>query len=430
VDTGKVFLTWDSVLSRPVVAEYSGFETDVKKVHTLIFNMTPSSVEACNWTHFGDWAGAAGFDPDAYRASVNDIRPQDYWNFMSNDTALSEYLRDGPLGNDLGHFYPDVDESVDRCAVPDAFTGMWDMSGILVCPTIYTHAHFYGAGEEVVATTGVESSVWAANTAEHAYSLAIEPFTGYALKGHKTYQVNHLVSKSANLYPDVWTVPGSGAGVGLASDFVTVPVFWARMWWEPSDSAAMLIRIMTALDNALYYIMVVSWPVLGWLMLGPSLFILKFGRDAKRRTKELPGIQRSRARTVRLAAHEKDMVEGLRRVERGSLGVILPEPLEIGLSEAAEADEAEQNEGQVTVTVVVPDSVKPNSAVPQQYHSSLQRSGSSKRVLELAGAETQSMLRAASITGGGETPLLAHEASGSSGGSETPIWKSQSQMHE
>jgi hypothetical protein len=208
-----------------------GFHAKVKNVDTLVFNMTPSSVAACNWTAYGDWAGAVGFDPDAYAASVNAIPPQDYGRLMANDTALREYLEAGPLGAGLGQFYAQPDVYVDRCAQPERFAGTWDMSSMLACPTLYTFPHFYAADPAVVESTGVNASAWGAEFGAHGYALAVEPSTGFAIRAQKTYQVNHMVARTANLFPQLWVADGTAAAAGATADFVTgAPSSGAPPW--------------------------------------------------------------------------------------------------------------------------------------------------------------------------------------------------------
>jgi hypothetical protein len=308
----------------------------VKKVTTLVYNMTNESTAACNMTYYGTWAGTTGFDPENYLTAIEDMPQSQYWDLMRNDTALSEYFESSALGTTLAPYYENADVYRDRCANPEAFQGMWDMSAMLACPTIYTFPHFLGSGELVVESTGSNLSSWAPDALQHGYSLAVEPLTGFAVQGHKTYQVNHLVSATPNLYPNLWVAPGTAAATGLVSDFVTVPVFWVRMWWEPTDSAALLIRGIIAAEGVLYYVLVLSFPIAGWTMLAIALFILKFGQDAKTRAKALPKIQKSKARKKFITSHENEMVRGLSRIARGSTNVVLPKPISEGLSEAGE----------------------------------------------------------------------------------------------
>lgn len=97
-------------------------------------------------------------------------------------------------------------------------------------------------------------------------------------QGHKTYQINHLVSRTTHLNPTLWVAPGTGAAVGLSNDFVTVPTMWVKMTWVPTDGIASIISTLLTAQDVLYYMLVVCFPVIGWLMLFPSLFLLKFGK--------------------------------------------------------------------------------------------------------------------------------------------------------
>ena len=250
------------------------------------------------------------------------------------------------------------------------------------------------------------------------------------------------MSATTNLYPNLWVAQGSGAAVGLPADFVTVPVFWVRMWWEPTDSTAMLIRILAIADDVLYDVFVMSFPVLGWVLLGTSLFILKFTKGAKERRKELKNIQRSRARNARLTKHEKEMVEGLSRIARGSIGVSLPEPIPEGLSEAAEAGVADLESGGSTAGLARKPVAQVQRTLPvvkQNSWSGMERPTTPSRVLSLRTETGQATNAAGGIARQGssnsrEQPLLRATSSygtassasgsgmgGSSAGSEASL---------
>lgn len=302
----------------------TGFQSDAQGVPMLVYNLTNDAVAPCNWTHYAAWATSTGFNVTSYHSAMASITPTSYWSLVRNDTALSQYFNSSPLASDLGRYFSNLDVLRDRCAVPESFQGMWDMSSMLACPTIYTFPRFLGAGDFVVNSTGATTSAWSADPGQHGYSISIEPFTGFSLSGHKTYQVNHLVSKTPNLYPNLWVAPGSAAVAGTKNDFVTVPTFWVRMWWEPTPSAAALIHLLATLNQALYYCLVVCFPVVGWLLFGPALFFLRFGKQAKLRRSALVGIQRSRAHSARMNTKELEVMNGLERIARGSVGVVLP----------------------------------------------------------------------------------------------------------
>ena len=104
-------------------------------------------------TYYGLWAGRTGFDPEAYGDSVNSIPPEIYWETIRNDTALSEYLIE-TLGTTLEPYFGEEDVYRDRCVQPEPFQGMWDMSLLLACPTIYTWPKFLGAEDFLVQSTG------------------------------------------------------------------------------------------------------------------------------------------------------------------------------------------------------------------------------------------------------------------------------------
>jgi hypothetical protein len=107
------------------------------------------------------------------------------------------------------------------------------------------------------------------------------------------------------IYPTLWTVDGSGAAVGLADDFTTVPVFWIRMWWEPQDSDAMLLRAMSALVSYLYTILVIIWPSLGITVVFSCTLILLFGKEAKTRNKEVQEYHRDKSRPLKLSKSQR-----------------------------------------------------------------------------------------------------------------------------
>ena len=120
----------------------------------LLYNMTDNSTAACNLTYYGIWAGMTGFDPVSYSNSVNSIPQNISWDIIRNDSALTAYFEQSQLGNNLGRYFGEADVYRDRCAIPDTFQGIWDMSAMLACPTIYTFPHFLGAGDFVVNSTG------------------------------------------------------------------------------------------------------------------------------------------------------------------------------------------------------------------------------------------------------------------------------------
>ncbi len=288
----------------------------MKKVDAVAYGLSSPATEACDWAHYSAWAEARGFDPDAYRAAFAGIPPADYWRLMTDDAALAAYLNSTALGAPLSAFFADRDPKRDRCAQPDAWAGAWDMSALLACPTLYTAPHFLNADARVVVATGVNltgagaagAAGWNPDNATHGYALAVEPRTGITVRGHRAYQVSHPVARTALLNSALWVVPGSAAAAGAPADFVVVPTFWARLWWEPSDGAAVALRVALAVADGLYYALVAAWPVAGVLMLLPALGALRLGAAAKARRAALAALQASAARPTRLTDAERASV--------------------------------------------------------------------------------------------------------------------------
>lgn len=44
-----------------------------------------------------------------------------------------------------------------RCAIPDSFAGMFDMSSVFSCPTLFSMPHFYLGDDRIVASSGGEA---------------------------------------------------------------------------------------------------------------------------------------------------------------------------------------------------------------------------------------------------------------------------------
>lgn len=206
----------------------------------------------------------------------------------------------------------------------------------------------------------------------------------------------------------------------------TVPTFWVRMWWEAPDSATTLIRLMLLISNVVYYFLVVSWPVIGWLQLGPALFTLRFSREAKERRRAMAGEQRSRAGSVRLPRHERDMVMALERLARGSSSVELPEGVTYSEEAGSEAALAAAERG-LSPAVRAP-SPKLTRSV-SHVHPRSPRLGSAKvmpvladgRALTSSGDREVPLLQGQSSSAGSEAALLPEgEASGSGGLAEGP----------
>lgn len=189
-----------------------------------------------------------------------------------------------------------------------------------------------------------------------------------------------------------------------------MPTYWVRMWWEPTDSAALMIRVLAALSDTGYYLLVVCAPILGWLALGPALFMLRFTRAAKARRAAAVEEQRSRARPARLTQHERAMVAALEAAGRGEAGVELPEPLPEGTSELSEAA-LEAAEGGASPA---PAAAAPPSRGKSSPWDRSPRVGSAR----VAPADAAALYTSVSV--GKETPLLLCSA-GSSSGSEAAL---------
>lgn len=288
------FVTFDSALSRPILAEYSGHDVQVKKIDSMLFTMSNASMHACNWTAYEEWADVTGFDYASYRAAINGLSDADFWAYMGNETLLAEHY------NLSAYFGGDVDVSRDRCMVPDERQAAWDVSGAFACPSIYSLPRFLGA-DAWSRSTGIAS--WNASISNHAYGLAVEPMTGISVKGHKTYQLNHVVSRTPYMYPDVWVVSGgdrtNGSNLIAGADSITVPIYWVRMSWEPTDADAYLLRAMRTLVTYMYTILVIFWPSMGSVFAVASILLLLLGKESSVRKKALAELG---------AYHGKDLI--------------------------------------------------------------------------------------------------------------------------
>lgn len=287
------FVTFDSALSRPISTEYFGKDIQVKKIDSMLFVMSNASKNACNWTSYQEWMDETGFDPAVYRSVMANISASDYHAFILNDTHFSQYLEHSQLGQNFSKAFGKVDLARDRCMVPDQADAVWDVSATFACPTMYTLPRYLDASQFVTSTTG--SMEWNATMEEHSYGLAVEPMTGISVKGHKTYQLNHLVSRTPIMYPNLWVLENSSIHTGYDDDFVTVPIFWVRMSWEPKDTDAYLLRAMRTLIRYMYTILVIGWPSVGFVMAITCLAVLSVGKDAKERAKQIKRLQKSKA---------------------------------------------------------------------------------------------------------------------------------------
>ena len=55
-----------------------------------------------------------------------------------------------------------------------------------------------------------------------------------------------------------------------------VPLAHLLMHWEPTDTVAILLRLVGSLKDGLYWALIVACPVAGWAVLFPVLIYLKF----------------------------------------------------------------------------------------------------------------------------------------------------------
>lgn len=297
------WLTFDSALARPIRVEYSRNDTKVKGIDSMIFTMSSPSLKKCNWTLYEEWADKKNFSASAFQEVMNTMPEELYNSLNSNDRLFSEYLKLSLLGEDLEYFFGKQDPSRDRCMTPDLADAVWDMSGAFACPTFYSFPRFHQISPETLQMTGYTE--WNSSHTEHSYGLAVEPLTGISVKGHKTYQVNHLVTKTSLLYPTLWTVNGSSETTGMQMDIVAVPVFWIRMWWEPKDADAFLLRSIKSMISYLYTILVIGWPSMGGFMLISSLIQLLYSRDAKKRSRILKEVQEDKAKPLKIPKSQR-----------------------------------------------------------------------------------------------------------------------------
>jgi hypothetical protein len=57
-----------------------------------------------------------------------------------------------------------------------------------------------------------------------------------------------------------------------------VPFNTVLLYWEPTKTTAAALRGVAVAKEALYWALVVGLPVLGWLILFPTLIYLKFSK--------------------------------------------------------------------------------------------------------------------------------------------------------
>ena len=300
-DRSTPFVTFDSALSRSILTEYSGHDIQVKNIDSMLFTLANASIAPCNWTAYEGWADETGFSYPTYRAAINGLDESTYWAYAGkdgNETLMAH------LFNVSAYFgIVDADSLArDRCMVPDDRAAAWDVSSTFACPTVYSLPRFLGA-DTWSNSTGV--AAWNASLAQHAYGLAVEPLTGISVKGHKTYQLNHVVSRTPIMYPDIFVVSINGSASSSAQDSITVPIYWVRMSWEPKDADAYLLRAMKTLITYMYTILVIFWPSMGSVFAISSFLLLLLGKDAAERKKALAELGTNRGREVVMRSGSK-----------------------------------------------------------------------------------------------------------------------------
>ena len=342
------FVTFDSALSRPILTMYYGKDIKVKNVDSMLFTMANASMVACNWTAYQEWAEDSGFNPFTYLSAMGNLSASEYYEYMRNDSLLSEYLQSSYLGQSFSAPFGNVDTARDRCMVPDQAAAVWDVSRTFACPSFYTLPKYFKAGDFIKSTTG--RLEWNATEEEHSYGLAVEPMTGISVKGHKTYQLNHLVSRTQVMYPSIWVANGSSVEIGYPQDFVTVPVFWVRMSWEPKTADAYLLRAMKTMISYMYTILVIFWPSVGFATSISSVLVLLMGKEGKERRKLIKVYQKSRAKPVVFRSRKFSAppapgsgfaihVDAGASVEQNQNSIILAVSEAVGIEDASDEEE-------------------------------------------------------------------------------------------
>ncbi|RMZ54053.1 hypothetical protein APUTEX25_002630 [Auxenochlorella protothecoides] len=361
-------IIFEAGLLRPLQTRQRGTKSSVKKIHTVQFAIDPVSLASCNASAYAAWAQATQFDQGKFQTAIGALTAaSNYWDLVQNDMALTTFFEGTRFGS-LGPYFGTEDPQRDRCLIPDEFEGVFDLSAVFSCPTLFSFPHFYLADERIVNSTG--QSEWQPDPVSDGWYFDVEPFTSFTVGAHKVYQVNNLVSRSAHAYPNLWVAPGSGQAAGRAADFVTVPSFHLLMYWQPTDTNALVIRGLVTAQSVLYYTLVVACPVAGWLALIVSLLLLHATSAAKARRLVLARLQKSRARSTRLGKQEAEMVEALVRVARGSANVVVPLDVSESLEEATEQGESGSDDGAQRPPAAAEDPFAARKAAGDQGHNS------------------------------------------------------------
>jgi hypothetical protein len=96
----------------------AGENVRVKLVPTYQFSLHDESLENCDWTSYGNWALASGFDEDAYTTAVAGLKalpPAEYWATVHDQAAMTAYFNSTQLGT-LDRYFNYTNAKRDRCA--------------------------------------------------------------------------------------------------------------------------------------------------------------------------------------------------------------------------------------------------------------------------------------------------------------------------
>lgn len=98
----------------------------------------------------------------------------------------------------------------------------WGIVNLVPSRHVHTlHKHEFSPHSPLFPSPTFAGRAWDADPVRDGWTYDVEPFSGFTVGAHKTYQVNNLVSRTAHAYPDLWVKAGSGAETGRAADFVT-----------------------------------------------------------------------------------------------------------------------------------------------------------------------------------------------------------------
>jgi len=126
---------------------------------------------------------------------------------------------------------------VARCAAPDAFAWAWRADSVYGCATQVSLPRFFKADALRAAAAAVVPD---GNSTLHDWRTRVEPFTGVAVAGDKSFQVAHRVAGGDVTVPTLG-LPAAAAGGGAASG-AWMPTHWVRTGFELKDLAAVKMR--------------------------------------------------------------------------------------------------------------------------------------------------------------------------------------------